>query len=80
MLMVNIKRACFMAVDACINNAFKVSNDPTIQGWHAGMSVTSFLDQLLSLYGQPTPAALDVNNTHFCSPYSEADPLEILFR
>jgi hypothetical protein len=28
--MVDIERACFMAVDGCINNAFKVSNDPTI--------------------------------------------------
>ncbi len=29
-LMVNIKCACFTAIDACINNAFKVSNDSTI--------------------------------------------------
>jgi hypothetical protein len=46
MSMVNIKSACFTAVDACINDAFKVSNDSTIQGWHAGMSVMSILDQL----------------------------------
>ena len=39
--MVNIKRACFMAVDGCINDAYKVSNDPTIQGLHAGMSAMS---------------------------------------
>jgi hypothetical protein len=28
--MVNIKCACFTAINACINNAFKVSNDSTI--------------------------------------------------
>jgi hypothetical protein len=35
--MVNIEGACFTAVDDCINNMFKVSNNPTIQGWHTGM-------------------------------------------
>jgi hypothetical protein len=35
--MQNIKRACFMALDASINNAFKVSNNPNVRGWHAGM-------------------------------------------
>jgi hypothetical protein len=34
MLMRNIKRACFTTLDASVNNAFKVSNDPAIQGWH----------------------------------------------
>ncbi len=57
--MINIKQACFTAVNACINNAFKVSNDPTIQGWHAGMTVMSILDQLSDLYGKPTPAMLE---------------------
>jgi hypothetical protein len=79
-LMVNIERACFMAVDACINNAFKVSNDPTIQGWHEGMSVMSILDQLSNNYGNPIPAALDGSNTRFRSPYLVADPPERLFR
>jgi hypothetical protein len=43
------------------------------------MSVMSILNQLLSLYGQPTPAALEGNNICFRSPYSAADPPEILF-
>jgi hypothetical protein len=30
MSMVNIKCTCFTAVDASINDAFKVSNNPTI--------------------------------------------------
>jgi hypothetical protein len=33
----NIERACFTALNASINNTFKGSNDPTIQGWLAGM-------------------------------------------
>ncbi len=79
MLMVNIKCACFTDADACINNAFKVPNDPTIQGWHVGMSVMSILDQLSNNYGKPTPTALDGNDTRFCSPYLAADPPELLF-
>jgi hypothetical protein len=79
MLMVNIKHACFTAVDECINNAYKVSKDPTIQGWHTDMSVVSILDQLSNLFGQPTPAVLEGNNTRFQSPYLAADPPEILF-
>jgi hypothetical protein len=77
--MVNIKRACFMAVDACINDAFKVSNNPTIQGWHAGMRVMLILDQLSNLYRKPTPAALEGNDTAFRHPYLAANPPELLF-
>jgi hypothetical protein len=35
----NIQRACFTALNAIINNAFKVSTNAAIQGWHAGMTV-----------------------------------------
>jgi hypothetical protein len=77
--MVNIKRACFTAVDGCINNAFKVSNNPTIQGCQAGMLVMSILDQLLSNYGKPTPATLEGNDNMFCCPYSMANLPELLF-
>ncbi len=37
--MQNIKRACFIALDASVNDAFKVSNHPAVRGWHAGMRV-----------------------------------------
>jgi hypothetical protein len=79
MSMINIEQACFMAVNAYINDAFKVSNDPTIQRWHAGMMVMSILDQLLDLYGKPTPAALEGNDTRFRSPYLVADPPKLIF-
>jgi hypothetical protein len=35
--MQNIECACFTALNASINDAFKVSNDLNIWGWHAGM-------------------------------------------
>jgi hypothetical protein len=64
----NIKRACFTALDASINDAFKVSNDPIIQGWHAGTQVIDILDQLSTIYGQPTPAVLKTNDAFFAAP------------
>ncbi len=56
MLMQNIERACFTALDASVKNTFKVSNNLAIQGWHAGMQVIDILDQLSTIYGQPTLA------------------------
>ncbi len=61
----NIKCACFTALDASINDAFKVLSDPAIRGWHAGMSVQEILNQLSAIYGQPTPAAMEINDTAF---------------
>ncbi len=58
----NIEHACFTALDSSINDAFKVSKDPAIQGWHVGMSCMFILDQLSELYGYPTPAVLKQNN------------------
>ena len=78
--MQNIKRACFTALDASVNDAFKVSNDPAVQGWHAGMRVIDIFNQLSTTYGQPTPAALEANDHIFHSPTSAADPPEVLFR
>jgi len=78
--MQNIKRACFTALDSSINDAFKVLNDLTIQGWHVGMRVIDILDQLSLIYGQPTAAALEANDHIFRSPTSAADAPEVLFR
>jgi hypothetical protein len=39
LLMQNIKRACFTALDASINNAFKLLNNPIIWGWQGVMRV-----------------------------------------
>ncbi len=80
MLMRNTQQACFTAHDASVNDAFKVSNDPAIQGWHAGMQVINILDQLSTIYGQPTLAVLETNYTVFRSLYLAANTLEVLFR
>ncbi len=79
LLMRNIKWACFTALDASINHAFKVSNNPAIQGWHAGMQVIDILDQLSTIYGQPTPAVLKTKDTVFRSTYLAAKAPEVLF-
>jgi hypothetical protein len=73
----NIERACFTILNSTINNAVKVSNDPAIQGWHAGMSIMFTLDQLSKLYGWPTPAVLKMNDTVFRGLYSAADAPEV---
>jgi hypothetical protein len=78
--MQNIKCPCFTAIDASIKDAFKVSNDPNVQGWYAGMRVIDILDQLSLTYGQPTPPALESNDHIFqTSPTSAANAPEVLF-
>jgi hypothetical protein len=75
----NIERVCFTALDASINDTLKVSNDPAIQGWHASMRIINILDQLSTIYGQPTLAILETNHAVFQSPYSATDAPEVLF-
>jgi hypothetical protein len=77
--MQNIERAYFRALDASINDAFKVSNNQNIRGWHAGMQVLDIPDQLSTTYGQPTPAVLEVNDHIFRSLTLAADAPEVLF-
>ena len=78
--MQNIECPCFTAIDASIKDAFKVSNNPNVQGWHAGMRVIDILDQLSLTYGQPTPSALESNDHIFqTSLTSAANAPEVLF-
>jgi hypothetical protein len=42
--------------------------------------VTHILDQLSQIYGQPTPAALELNDVAFWSQYSAANAPKVLFR
>ena len=44
------------------------------------MSVRDILNQLSSIYGQPTPAAMGINDATFCGVYSAAYAPEVLFR
>jgi hypothetical protein len=54
MSMLNIECTCFTALDASINNAFKVFNIPTRQEWHAGVRMLNILDQLSNIHGKHT--------------------------
>jgi hypothetical protein len=63
-----------------IDDAFKVSNTPTIRGWNMSMEIMEMLDQITTTYGRPTPNALLQNDTLFRSVYSPADAPETLFR
>ncbi len=80
LLFLNIKRACFNMLDNNIDNAFKVSNSPTLRGWNQSMEIMEILNQITTTYGCPTPNALLQNDTLFCSAYSPADAPETLFR
>jgi hypothetical protein len=77
--MQNIERACFTAFNACTNAALKVSNNPSIHWWHAGMRVWDILDQLSSIYGQLTLAVLEIINATFRGQCLAANALEVLF-
>jgi len=77
--MQNIECACFTALDASINDAFKISNDPNVRGWHAGMRVINILNQLSSTYRQPTPSTLEANDKIFRSQTLAANAPEVLF-
>jgi hypothetical protein len=80
LLLQNIKPACFKALNSSVNDAYKVSDDPTIQGWHMGMTTEANLDQLSTSYGQPTPVAMEINNAMFFGQYSTAYTPKVLFR
>ena len=77
---VNINRVLYAALCTSVNKAFQVSNVPGVAGWPAGMQIRTILDQLLSTYGLPTPAALEMNDNEFRRPYLPADAPEVLFR
>jgi hypothetical protein len=76
----NIKQACFNMLNDHIDDAFKVSNSPTLQGWNQSMEIMEILDQITTTYGCPKPNALLQNDMLFCSAYSPADAPETLVR
>jgi hypothetical protein len=77
--MQNIERAWFTALDESVDNALKVSDDPSVRGWHAGMCVINILDQLSKTYGQLTLAVLALNDAALRIPYWADDAPEVLF-
>jgi hypothetical protein len=79
LLLQNINRAYFTALNSSINDVFKLLIDPALRGWHAGMSVWEIRDQLSTIYSLPMPAALEINNNMFCGQYLVANAPEVLF-
>ena len=75
-----MERACFIALNANIYDTFKVTNIPTIVSWHVSMETRIILDQLSQTYGQPTPAALELNDVTFCGPHTATNAPKVLFR
>jgi hypothetical protein len=78
----NIYRAVYDTFDAHINDAFKVApptTPPTI-GWNASMLLNDIFDQMMKMYGRPTPNAMRQNMMTFLSPYNPQDLLKILFK
>jgi hypothetical protein len=76
----NIKQACFNMLNENINNAFKVSNSPTLRGWNQLMEIMEILNQITTTYGRPMPNALLQNDMLFCSAYLPANVPKKLFR
>jgi hypothetical protein len=78
-LYLNIRQAVFNILDDNIDDVFKVSNDPMLVGWNPLMEPQEMFDQITSMYGKPTPAALLQNDTLFRSAYSPNVAPEVLF-
>ncbi len=67
-------------LDDNIEDAFKVSNSPMLQGWNQLMEIMEILDQITTTYGLPMPNALLQDNMLLRSAYSPADAPKTLFR
>jgi hypothetical protein len=76
----NIRRAVFNCLNNGADNAFKVSNHPTLPRWNPSMEPREMFNQITATYRQPTPAALLQNDMLSQSMYSPQDAPEVLFR
>ncbi len=75
----NIHRACFGMLDANVSAQFKVSNNPSLTGWNATMSVLAILNQLQDTYGKPNMMTIFTNELLFRSPMGLSNSPEVLF-
>jgi hypothetical protein len=69
-------------LDSHIGNAFKVTPptlSPTI-GWNSTVTLNNIFNQLMVMYGKPTPNAMCQNNLNFLAPYNPQDPPKLLFK
>jgi hypothetical protein len=75
----NIHHACFRMLDANVSAQLKISNNPSLTGWNATMSVLVILNQLQDTYGKPHMMTIFTNETLFWSPMGPSDSPEVLF-
>jgi hypothetical protein len=75
----NIHRACFRKLNANVLAQFKVSNNPSLTGWNAMMSVLAILNQLQDTYGKLNMMTIFTNKSLFWSPMGPSDSPEVLF-
>ena len=66
-------------LDAMVLAQFKVSNNPSLSGWNATMSVLDILTQLQDLYGKPDMMTIFRNEMLYQSPVAPSDSPEVLF-
>jgi hypothetical protein len=66
----NIFRAVNDTLDLHIQDAFKVApaTAPGTVGWNSTMTLNDIFDQIMSMYGKPTPDAMRQNNLNFLEP------------
>ncbi len=74
----NIARACFRMFDENVGAQFKVSNNPTLTGWNAIMTIIKILNQLQDLYGKPNMMTLFNNDTLFRSAMTPGNSPKML--
>jgi hypothetical protein len=61
----NVRRKVFNYLEDGVDDAFKVSNDPTLARWDLLMEPREMFNQITATYGRPTPAALLQNDVLF---------------
>jgi hypothetical protein len=77
---VNVCCACFDVLGAHVSDTYKTApaNTPFIIGWNSTMLPNEIFEQLMTMYGKPTPDAMRQNNLTFLSPYNPKDLPELL--
>ena len=78
----NVCQAVFDSLDAHVGDEFKSppANAQGTTGWNSTMLPNDMFEQLMLVYGKPTPDAVRQNNLVFYSAYNPKDPPKVLFK
>ncbi len=79
---INVCRACFDILNTHVVGAYKAApaGSPSTIGWNWTMLPNQIFEQLMTMYGTPTPNAMRQNNLTFISTYNPKDPPELPFK